>query len=142
VSEFEPQIIAFTCNWCSYCAADLAGTSRVQYPANVRIVRVMCSGMVNPIYVLKALEGGTDGVLVAGCHTQDCHYTYGPLKCDLMFEKLKKMVRVLGLEEERLRREMIAASEGTKFAQVIEEMVVQLKKLGPSPFGNKTGVAV
>ncbi len=132
--QFEPKIIAFACNWCSYCAADLAGTSRMQYPANVRIIRVMCSGMVNPMYVLKALEKGTDGVLIAGCHTQDCHYTYGPLKCDVMFEKLKSLAHVLGIEEQRLRREMIAASEGTKFIQVIEDMVDQLKKIGPSPF--------
>jgi F420-non-reducing hydrogenase iron-sulfur subunit len=134
MAEFEPQIIAFCCNWCTYAAADLAGTSRVQYPPNVRIVRVMCSGMVNPIYVLKAFEGGADGVLVAGCHLTDCHYLDGPTKCDAMVAKLKKMLHVLGLEDERLRREMVSASEGVIFAQVIREMVEQLKKIGPSPF--------
>lgn len=137
MAEFEPQIIAFCCNWCTYAAADLAGTSRVHYPANVRIVRVMCSGMVNPIYVLKAFEGGADGVLVAGCHLSDCHYLDGPVRCDDMIDKLRKMLRVLGLEEERLRREMIATSEGVLFARVINEMVEQLKRLGPSPLKAK-----
>ncbi|HEU65970.1 MAG TPA: hydrogenase iron-sulfur subunit [Chloroflexi bacterium] len=134
MAEFEPQIIAFCCNWCTYAAADLAGTSRVHYPPNVRIVRVMCSGMVNPIYVLKAFEGGADGVLVAGCHLADCHYLDGPTKCDAMVDKLRGMLHVLGLEDERLRREMISTSEGVLFAQVIREMVEQLKKIGPSPF--------
>jgi len=134
MAEFEPQIIAFCCNWCTYAAADLAGTSRVHYPPNVYIVRVMCSGMVNPMYVFKAFEGGADGVLVAGCHLVDCHYIDGPVKCDTMFARLKKMLHTLGLEEERLRREMISTSEGVIFARVVEEMVEQLKKLGPSPF--------
>jgi len=132
MAEFEPRIIAFACNWCTYAAADIAGTSRIHYPANVRIVRVMCSGMVDPIYVLKAFEMGADGVLVAGCHEMDCHYLNGPLKCDAMFEKLKRVVNMLGLEDERLRREMISTSESPIFAQVIEEMVEQIKKLGPS----------
>jgi len=134
MDEFEPQIIAFACNWCTYAAADLAGTSRIHYPHNVRVVRVMCSGMVEPIYALRAFENGADGVLVAGCHYIDCHYLNGPIKCDAMFEKLKQVVHTLGLEDERLRREMISTSEGIIFAQVIEDMVGQLKKLGPSPF--------
>jgi F420-non-reducing hydrogenase iron-sulfur subunit len=134
MAEFEPQIIAFCCNWCTYAAADLAGTSRVHYPPNVKIVRVMCSGMVNPIYILKAFEGGADGVLVAGCHQTDCHYIDGPVKCDATVDKLRKMLHVLGLEDERLRRELVAASEGVVFARIIKEMVEQLKKLGPSPF--------
>ncbi len=137
MADFEPQIIAFCCNWCTYAAADLAGTSRVQYPANVRIVRVMCSGMVNPIYVLKAFEGGADGVLIAGCHLSDCHYIDGPTKCDEAVEKMRRMLHVLGLEDGRLRREMVAASEGVLFARVIREMVEELKKLGPSPFKAK-----
>jgi len=140
MAEFEPKIIAFCCNWCTYAAADIAGTSRIHYPANVRIVRVMCSGMVDPIYVLKAFEMGADGVLVAGCHEIDCHYLNGPLKCDAMFAKLKRMVTTLGLESERLRREMISTSESPIFARVIEEMVEQLKKLGPSPL--REGVKV
>jgi len=137
MAEFEPQIIAFCCNWCTYAAADLAGTSRVHYPPNVRIVRVMCSGMVNPIYVLRAFEAGADGVLVAGCHLADCHYIDGPVKCDAMVDKLRKMLHVLGLEDERFRREMVAASEGVLFAKIIKEMVEQIKKLGPSPFKAK-----
>ncbi len=140
MAEFEPKIIAFACNWCTYAAADIAGTSRIHYPANVRIVRVMCSGMVDPIYVLKAFEMGADGVLVAGCHEIDCHYLNGPVKCDAMFEKLKRVVNTLGLEDERLRREMISTSESPIFAQVIEEMVEQIKKLGPSPL--REGVKV
>jgi F420-non-reducing hydrogenase iron-sulfur subunit len=140
MADFEPKIIAFCCNWCTYAAADIAGTSRIHYPANVRIVRVMCSGMVDPIYILKAFEMGADGVLVAGCHEMDCHYLNGPLKCDAMFEKLKRAVNTLGLEDERLRREMISTSESPIFAQVIEEMVEQLKKLGPSPL--REGVKV
>lgn len=134
MAEFEPQIVAFCCNWCTYAAADLAGTSRVHYPANVKILRVMCSGMVNPIYILKAFEGGADGVLVAGCHQTDCHYIDGPVKCDATVDKLRKVLHVLGLEDERLRREMVAASEGVVFARIINEMVEQLKKIGPSPF--------
>lgn len=137
MDEFEPQIIAFTCNWCTYAAADLAGTSRIHYPANVRIVRVMCSSMVSPMYVLKAFEGGADGVIVAGCNYADCHYIDGPVKCDAMFSRLKRIVHMLGLEDERLRRELISTSEGVIFAQVIREMVEQLKKLGPSPFKTK-----
>lgn len=140
MAEFEPKIIAFCCNWCTYAAADIAGTSRIHYPANVRIVRVMCSGMVDPIYVLKAFEMGADGVLVAGCHEMDCHYLNGPMKCDAMFEKLKRVVNMLGLEDERLRREMISTSESPIFAQVIEEMVEQLKKLGPSPLRERVKV--
>lgn len=131
--DFEPKIIAFCCNWCTYAAADIAGTSRIHYPANVRIVRVMCSGMVDPVYVLKAFEKGADGVLVAGCHEVDCHYLNGPLKCDAMFAKLRRLVSTLGLEDDRLRREMISTSESPIFARVIEKMVQQLKQLGPSP---------
>ena len=138
--EFEPNIIALCCNWCTYAAADIAGTSRIHYPANVRIVRVMCSGMVDPIYILKAFEMGADGVLVAGCHEADCHYLNGPPKCDAMFEKMKRVVNMLGLEDERLRLEMISTSEAPIFAQVIEEMVKQIKKLGPSPL--REGVKV
>jgi F420-non-reducing hydrogenase iron-sulfur subunit len=131
--EFEPRIIAFCCNWCTYAAADIAGTSRIHYPVNVRIVRVMCSGMVDPMYVLKAFEKGADGVLIAGCHEVDCHYLNGPLKCDAMFAKLKRVANALGLGDERLRREMISTSESPIFAQVIAQMVQQVKRLGPSP---------
>jgi len=137
ITEFEPRIIVFACNWCTYAAADIAGTSRIQYPHNVRIIRVMCSGMIDPIYVLRAFERGADGVIVAGCNYTDCHYIDGPVKCDVMFEKLGKCIHTLGLEDERLRRELISTSEGTIFAKVIKDMVNQLKKLGPSPFRKK-----
>lgn len=134
MAEFEPCIIAFCCNWCTYAAADLAGTSRIHYPPNIRIIRVMCSCMVNPLYVLKAFEGGADGVLIAGCYLVDCHYMDGPTKCDDMVGRLRKLLHLLGLEDKRLRREMIAASEGVVLANVVREMVEELKKIGPSPF--------
>jgi F420-non-reducing hydrogenase iron-sulfur subunit len=131
---FEPKIVAFTCNWCSYAAADLAGTSRIHYPPNVRTVRVMCSGMVDPIFVLRALETGFDGVLIAGCHFGDCHYVSGNVKAQDRVESLRKLLYTLGLEEERLRLEWISAAEGGIFAETIEEYVGRLKELGPSPF--------
>jgi F420-non-reducing hydrogenase iron-sulfur subunit len=133
MAEFEPQIVAFTCNWCSYAAADLAGTSRVNYPPNVLLIRVMCSGMVDPIYVLKAFEKGFDGVLIAGCHIGDCHYISGNVKAEERIGKLKKLIHILGLEDERLRLEWISTAEGGKFAETIKELVGQLKQLGPSP---------
>jgi len=131
---FEPKIVAFTCNWCSYAAADLAGTSRIHYPPNVRTIRVMCSGMVDPIFVLRALETGSDGVLIAGCHFGDCHYVSGNVKAQDRVETLRRLLHTLGLEEERLRLEWISAAEGGIFAETIEKYVGQLKELGPSPF--------
>ena len=134
MAEFEPRIIAFACNWCTYAAADIAGTSRIQYPPNVRIIRVMCSGMVAPEHVSWALENGADGVLVAGCHPGDCHYISGNLKAEERFKMLKRVTNILGIEDERVKLKWIATSEGPIFAQTIEEMVQELKKLGPSPF--------
>ena len=134
MSEFEPSILCFACNWCSYAAADIAGTSRIQYPPNVRLLRVMCSGMVDAEYVLKALEAGFDGVMVAGCHIGDCHYISGNIKAQEMVDRLKKLLHILGLEDERLMLKWIATSEGPIFAETIKEYVEQLKKLGPSPF--------
>jgi F420-non-reducing hydrogenase iron-sulfur subunit len=131
---FEPKIVAFTCNWCSYAAADLAGTSRIHYPPNVRTIRVMCSGMVDPIYVLRALETGFDGVLVAGCHIGDCHYISGNVKAQERVERVRRLLHTLGVEDERLRLEWISAAEGGIFAQTIEAYVGRLKELGPSPF--------
>jgi F420-non-reducing hydrogenase iron-sulfur subunit len=133
VAEFEPRIVAFCCNWCTYAAADLAGTARVQYPPNVYIARVMCSSMVSPQHVLRAFEEGADGVIVSGCKYSDCHYIDGPVKCDAMVAKLKPLLHILGLEDQRFRREMISTSEGTVFARVVNEFVEELKKLGPSP---------
>jgi F420-non-reducing hydrogenase iron-sulfur subunit len=133
VNGFEPKIVAFTCNWCSYAAADLAGTSRIHYPPNVRIIRVMCSGMVDPVYVLKAFEAGFDGVLIAGCHIGDCHYLSGNVKAQDRIATLRRLLHTLGLEDERLRLEWISAAEGSGFAETIKEYVGQLKQLGPSP---------
>jgi F420-non-reducing hydrogenase iron-sulfur subunit len=132
--EFEPIIVAFCCNWCSYAGADLAGTSRLQYPSNVRIVRVMCSGMVHPNMVMDALNKGADGVMICGCHPGDCHYLEGNLKAQKRAEAIKLMLEDFGLEQERFRLEWVSASEGGRFAQVMTEMVQAVKALGPSPY--------
>ncbi|MDH5448943.1 MAG: hydrogenase iron-sulfur subunit [Candidatus Bathyarchaeota archaeon] len=135
--EFEPTIIGFLCNWCAYAGADLAGTSRIQYPPNIRIIRVMCSGRVDPAFILEAFKDGADGVLVAGCHLpSDCHYLSGNFKAQKRFILLENMLSQLGVEPERLRLEWISASEGDKFAAVVKDMVTKLKKLGPSPLKN------
>lgn len=131
--KFEPRIVVFACNWCSYPAADAAGINRLQYPANVRIIRTMCMGRVDPGFVLKALAMGADGVLVSGCHFEDCHYSFGARKAAEQYKKLEKIVHILGLEKERIRQEFISAAEFPKFARVVREMVEQVKKLGPSP---------
>jgi F420-non-reducing hydrogenase iron-sulfur subunit len=136
MTEFEPKIVGFLCNWCSYAGADLAGVSRFQYPPNLRVIRVMCSGRVHPSYILEAFRNGADGVLVAGCHTpNDCHYISGNFKAERRVAMLKKLMTQLGLEPERLRLEWISAAEGEKFAQVIRAMVTDIKKLGPNPLG-------
>jgi F420-non-reducing hydrogenase iron-sulfur subunit len=132
--EFEPKIVTFCCNWCSYAGADLAGMSRAQYPTNVRIIRVMCSGMVHPNLVIDALTKGADGVLVCGCHPGDCHYIDGNLKTEKRAEAIELMLEDFGLEPERFKLEWVSASEGQKFAQVVTEMVETLKMLGPSPY--------
>jgi len=135
----EPEILAFTCNWCSYAGADLAGTSRIQYPSNVKIVRVMCSGRVDPVFIFKAFEMGIDGVLVSGCHPGDCHYISGNLKAEKKVENAKKILDVLGLGSDRLRLEWISASEGEKFASVIRDFTEQLIKIGHNPLKRKSG---
>ncbi len=132
--EFEPTIVAFCCNWCSYAGADLAGVSRLQYPHNIRIVRVMCSGMVHPNLVIDALTNGADGVIVCGCHPGDCHYIDGNLKTEKRADAIVLMLEDFGLEEERFRLEWVSASEGPRFAQVMKEMVDTVKELGPSPY--------
>jgi len=139
LDDFEPLIIAFACNWCSYAASDVAGTSRIYYPPNVRIIRVMCSGMLDPIYILRAFERGADGVLVAGCRIGDCHYISGNIKAEKMIQRLKILLHRLGLEDERLRLQWISAGEGRLFAKTIEEMVSQLKEKGPSPLKERVG---
>ena len=132
-SGFEPKIVVFACNWCSYPAADAAGINRLQYPSNVRIIRSMCMGRINPSFVLKALHMGADGVLVSGCHFEDCHYSFGARRAAEQYQKLEKIVHMLGFEKERIRQEFISAAEFPKFARVIREMVEQIRKLGPSP---------
>ena len=138
--DFEPKIIGFLCNWCAYAGADLAGVSRIQYPPNIRIIRVMCSGRVDPSFILEALKDGADGVLVAGCHLpSDCHYISGNFKALRRIMLLKKVLQQFGIEPERVRLEWISASEGDKFATVVKDMVEKIKKLGPNPLkgGNK-----
>ncbi len=133
-NSFEPLIIGLCCNWCSYAGADLAGVSRLQYPPNIRIVRVMCSGMVHPNIVIDALTKGADGVLMCGCHPGDCHYQEGNLKAEARAEAIKLMLQDFGIEEERFRLEWVSASEGGRFAQVVTEMTEEIRQLGPSPY--------
>ncbi len=129
--DFEPRIIAFLCNWCTYAGADLAGTSRIQYPPNTRTIRVMCSGAVDPTLVLEAFRDGADGVLIGGCHPGDCHYQSGNYKTQKRVFLLKHLMRQLGIEEERLRLEWISAAEGAKFADTVREYTEQIRALGP-----------
>jgi F420-non-reducing hydrogenase iron-sulfur subunit len=133
MKDFEPNIIGFLCNWCSYAGADLAGTSRMKYPPNIKSIRVMCSGRVDPVFVLEALRKGADGVLVAGCHPGDCHYQSGNYKANRRMKLLKKLLEEMAVDPGRLRFEYISASEGAKFASVVTEFVDQLKKMGPNP---------
>lgn len=133
MKDYEPTIVGFLCNWCTFTAADLAGTSRLTYPPNVRIVRMMCSGMVDPMYVLKAFIEGADGVLVGGCWPGDCHYINGNLKARRRIALLREMLKTFGIGEERLWLRWIAASDGQVFAETIDEMTEHLRKLGPSP---------
>ncbi|MEE9150660.1 MAG: hydrogenase iron-sulfur subunit [Thermoplasmata archaeon] len=132
--DFEPKIIGFLCNWCSYTGADLAGVSRLQYPPNFIPIRVMCTGAVDPVYVIKALLEGADSVLVAGCHPGDCHYLSGNYKARRRVSIMKKLLEDLGFEERRVRLEWISASEGQKFADTVNEMVKETKAMGPNPF--------
>lgn len=131
--EFEPNILGFLCNWCSYAGADLAGTSRMKYPTNLKAIRVMCSGRVDPAFVLEALRKGIDGVLIAGCHPGDCHYQSGNYKTNRRVKLLKKLLEELGIDPKRVRFEYVSASEGQKFATVVTEFVAEMKKLGPNP---------
>jgi len=131
--EFEPNIIGFLCNWCSYAGADLAGTSRMKYPPNIKSIRVMCSGRVDPVFILEALKKGADGVLVAGCHPGDCHYQSGNYKTNRRIKLLKKLLSEMAVNPKRVRFEYVSASEGQKFAQIVTEFVDELKKMGPNP---------
>jgi len=130
--EFNPEILVFCCNWCSYAGADLAGVSRFQYPPNIRIVRVMCSGRVEPSFVLMALKNGADGVLISGCHIGDCHYISGNEYTKERFERLHSIIiKQLGIDGRRVRLEWVSASEGKRFADLITEFTNQIKELGP-----------
>ncbi|KPK93089.1 MAG: hypothetical protein AMJ88_09250 [Anaerolineae bacterium SM23_ 63] len=129
--RFEPKIVAFLCNWCSYRAADLAGTARIKYQPNVRMIRVMCSGRVDPTFVLKALALGADGVMIAGCHPGECHYLEQNYKAMRRFSMLKHSLRALGLEEDRVRLQWASAAEGAQLAEAINEMIDQVRALGP-----------
>jgi len=130
-NNWEPKIVAFLCNWCSYAGADLAGVSRSQYPSNIRVIRVPCSGRVNPFYIIKALQNGVDGVLVSGCHPGDCHYISGNLIARRKFALLKSFLEYIGIEPGRVQFSWVSAAEGGRFAQIIEKVTGEVKKLGP-----------
>jgi len=129
--EFEPNIIGFLCNWCSYAGADLAGTSRIQYPPNLKAIRVMCSGRVNPIFVINALQQGADGVLIGGCHPGDCHYERGNYLARRRMAVLKNLLEYTGIDPRRVRMTWVSAAEGKKFAEVVREVTEDIRKLGP-----------
>ena len=129
---WEPKVVAFLCNWCSYAGADLAGVSRIQYPPNVRIIRVPCSGRINPAFLLRALQNGADAVLVSGCHPGDCHYISGNLAARRKFTLMKDLMNFVGIEPERVQFTWVSASEGGRFAAVIEKVVEQVRKVGPN----------
>lgn len=129
--QFEPRIVGFLCRWCSYTGADLAGTSRIHYPPNVVPIRVMCSGRVDPAFVIKALADGADGVLIAGCHPGDCHYQEGNYKAMRRYPLLLKLLDQFGIEPERVRLEWVSASEGDRFAAVVKDFTETLRELGP-----------
>ncbi|MFX1293656.1 MAG: hydrogenase iron-sulfur subunit [Promethearchaeota archaeon] len=130
-SEFTPRIVAFLCNWCGYAGADLAGVSRFQYPATIRIIRIMCSGRVQPSFILEAFNDGADGVLICGCHIGDCHYISGNEFCERRFNKILKILTLLGINPQRVRLEWVSAAEGIKFSHVVTNFTETLKKLGP-----------
>jgi coenzyme F420-reducing hydrogenase delta subunit len=130
--SWEPRILAFLCNWCSYAGADLAGVSRIQYPPSVRVIRVPCSGRINPSFLLRALQNGADGVLVSGCHPGDCHYISGNLAARRKFALIKELLQYAGIEPERVQFTWVSASEGGRFASIIEKVVEQVRKLGPN----------
>lgn len=131
---FEPLVIGFCCNWCSYAGADLAGVSRIQYPPSLRIIRVMCSGMVHPNLVIDALTKGADGVIICGCHIGDCHYIEGNMKAEKRADAILLMLEDFGIEPERFRLEWVSAAEGPRFAEVMRDFTEEIRQLGPSPY--------
>ena len=130
-TDWEPKILAFLCNWCSYAGADLAGISRIQYPPNIRVVRVPCSGRVNPLFLIKSLQWGIDGVLVSGCHPGDCHYVSGNLVARRRFTVLSALTEYMGIEPGRLNFSWVSAAEGERFSKVVDDVVKKVKALGP-----------
>ena len=130
---FEPRIVAFLCNWCSYAGADLAGVSRLQMPPSLRVVRVMCSSRVDPLFVIKAYLGGADGILIGGCHPGDCHYLKGNYHARRKFATLHRIFEELGLEAERLQLSWVSASEGPRFAEIVSDFTAKIAQLGPNP---------
>jgi F420-non-reducing hydrogenase iron-sulfur subunit len=135
--NWQPKIIVFLCNWCSYAAADLAGVGRMQYPSNVRIIRIPCTGRMSPKFILSALRSGADGILVSGCHPGDCHYLSGNLMARRRFILFEKLLEYIGIEEGRLHLSWISAAEGERFAEVIKEVTESVRALGPSQKLNK-----
>jgi len=134
MADFEPRIVGFLCNWCTYAGADLAGTSRMQYPPNMRPIRVMCSGSVDSVYILRALLEGADGVFIGGCHPGDCHYVSGNYKARRRMVLFNSVMRSLGLDEDRVWLRWISAAEGRKFADTVAAMTESVREKGPSPF--------
>jgi len=137
MDEFEPRIIGFCCNWCAYAGADLAGISRIQYPPNLRMIRVMCSGTIDPLYILEAFEKGADGVFIGGCHPGDCHYQSGNYKTRRKVSLVKRLLSQLGVSPRRVRLEWVSAAEGQAFAQEITDFIEKVKELGPSPLNQE-----
>ena len=133
MDTFEPKIIGFCCNWCAYAGADLAGISRVQYPPNLKMIRVMCSGTIEPAYIFEALQKGADGVFIGGCHPGDCHYQAGNYKTMRKVILAKRLLAQLGLSPKRLKLEWVSAAEGQRFAKVVTDFIVEIKELGPNP---------
>ncbi len=136
--NWEPKIVAFLCNWCSYAGADLAGTSRIQYPSNIRVIRVPCSGRINPFFIIASLQHGVDGVVVCGCHPGECHYLTGNYSARRKFALLKDLLEYAGLEEGRVQFSWVSASEGARFARVISEVTKKVTALGPLEKLSKT----
>ncbi|MDO9515350.1 MAG: hydrogenase iron-sulfur subunit [Syntrophales bacterium] len=139
--EFEPKILGIACNWCTYTGADLAGTTRIQYPHNIRVARVMCSSRINPSFIFRAFELGADGVLVGGCHPGDCHYSTGNYYARRKLAVTKKILEFAGLEPQRFRVEWISASEGIRYADIVKEFTEEIRALGPQTrFAVRKGV--
>ncbi len=132
MKEWQPRILAILCNWCSYAGADLAGVSRIQYPPNIRVVRVPCSGRVDPLFVMKSLSAGFDGVLISGCHPGDCHYISGNYVARRKFAVLNTILEFVGVEPDRVQFSWISAGEGERFAEVVRKITEDVRELGPS----------